>query len=210
MSEMENRTSELDQTNASAPFEETIAQLTLPYGLKETYRAASIGERKESVSEHIGSMLHLARWFIRTYDLPLDMARVVDLICDHDLPELDCGDTPIIPGVDNRSEKETKEAQAALSIAERLSPADGRYFIDTLSEYKAGQTPEAKFVRAIDKLDADLQFLNDKKAWESWSDEFYRLRREPYYLEVPVIYEFYNNLLTYLRSNGYLRPKVLH
>jgi hypothetical protein len=97
MSEMENRNSELDQTSASAPFEETIAQLILPYGLKETYRAASIGERKESVSEHIGSMLHLARWFIRTYDLPLNMARVVDLICDHDLPELDCGDTDLVP-----------------------------------------------------------------------------------------------------------------
>lgn len=189
-----------------APFEDTLAQLLIPYGLKEVYRAASINERKESVSEHLASMLHLARWFIRHNDLDLDLGRVVDLICNHDLPELEAGDTPIIPGVDNRSDKDARETRAALNIAERMSLSDGEYFLSIVAEYKEGKTPEAKFVRAVDKLDADLQFLRDKSAWETWSDEFYRSKREPYYREVPVIVEFYEHLLTYLRLNGYLKP----
>jgi 5'-deoxynucleotidase YfbR-like HD superfamily hydrolase len=189
-------------------FDETIQQLLIPYGQKEVYRAAQIGTRQESVCEHIGSMLTLARWFMRTYDMKLDLGRVVDIICYHDLPELESGDTPIIPGVDNRAEKETREASAAMIISERMTPSEGSHFLSTLAEYKEGKTREAKFVRAIDKLDADLQFLGNKDAWKAWSDEFYRSKREPYYREVPEISEFYDNLLNYLRSDGYLKPSI--
>jgi len=187
-------------------FDHTIQELLIPYGLKEVYRAADIGVRKESVSEHIGSMVHLARWFIRTYDLKLDFARVIDLICDHDLPELESGDTPIIPGVDNQTGKAEREASAAMLIADRMSSSNGAHFLSAFAEYKEGKTDEAKFVRAIDKLDADLQFLGNPSAWETWSDEFYRAKREPFYRAVPAISEFYDHLLTYLRTNGYLKP----
>lgn len=203
--EVDQRTSEGLGT-ASTTFNETLSQVLIPYGLKDVPRSATIGERSESVAEHLGSMIYLASWFIRTYNLQLDMTRVVDLICYHDLPELDCGDTPIVPGVDNRVEKDNKELRASLAIAERMLPSEGQHFLDVLAEYKAGLTPEAKFVRAIDKLDADLQFLGNKEAWQTWSDEFYRSKREPYYREVEAVSDFYDNLLIFLRSNGYLQP----
>jgi putative hydrolase of HD superfamily len=192
-----------NQTN-SKTFNDIISDLIIPYGLKEVYRAAKIGERQESVSEHVGSMLALARWFIRTYNLELDMLRVVDLICDHDLPELICGDTPIIPGVDSRKHKELKEAEATRTIAKNISsPTDKENFLRIIAEYKAGETPEAKFVRAIDKLDADLQFLNDKEAFRKWGEEYYRTTRERFYKEVPAIWDFYQHFLNYLRINNY-------
>lgn len=133
---------EVDQNTAKLSpigvdrFNDTIEQLLIPYGLKKVYRAAQIDERKESVCEHVGSMLHLARWFIRTYNLDLNLGRVIDMICDHDLPELVHGDTPIIPGIDSSAEKERGEASAALLLAERMSTSDGAHFLDALTEYK--------------------------------------------------------------------------
>lgn len=189
-------------------FEETLSHLLPFYGLKEVYRAATIGERQESVAEHVGSMLNLACWFIRTYNLELNLYRVVQMICIHDLHELLSGDTPIIPGVDNARDKEQRELSASQELASGMSESERKNYLELLAEYKAGLTAEAKFVRAIDKLDADLQFLNKKEAWATWTEEFYRSKREAYYREVPEIFSFYQGLLNYLRTNEYFKKNM--
>ena len=186
----------------------TLQESRIPYGLKEVYRFSQLANRKESDFDHVGSMHTLARWLVRTHDLRFDVARMTDMISMHDLHELLSGDTPIIPGVNNQVDKDQREAQAIEKLVAMMSPEEGAYYLGVISEYKQGKTELAKFIRGVDKLEADIQCLTCKADWEGWTETFYRKKRDPYYQAVPILNEYYEKLLTYLRAGNYFCPDI--
>ena len=76
----------------------------------------------------------------------LDLARVLSLCIVHDIPEVRVGDlTPH----DDTSTIAEDELRAMTEIAPE--------WVVLFEEYEQGQTPEAKFVKQLDKLDMALQ-----------------------------------------------------
>ena len=69
----------------------------------------------------------------------------------HDLPEVYAGDAntlTITP--QERIEKERREADAARRLAEQFGPRS--WVINTLAAYESQSTPEARFVKLVDKM----------------------------------------------------------
>jgi putative hydrolase of HD superfamily len=188
--------------------EPLLQESRIPYGLKEVYRFSNLAHRKESDCDHTGSMHTLARWLVRTHCLSFDVARMTDMISMHDLHELISGDTPIIPGTEYQVGKHQREEEAAHALARRMSPQESEYYLEIIEEYKQGGTELSKFVRGVDKLEADIQCLTCRADWEGWSEEFYRQKRAPYYQALPILNTYYEQLLSYLRAKKYFSPET--
>ena len=115
-------------------------------GLKDVLRAGWVRagiESPESVAAHSWGMSMLA---LKLAPKELDLARVLSLCIVHDIPEVRVGDlTPH----DDTSNKAQDELRAMTEMAPE--------WVGLFEEYEQGQTPEAKFVKQLDKLDMALQ-----------------------------------------------------
>ncbi len=126
--------------------------------LKQLYRQGWLRrgvppERCESVAEHSFGVVMLTLWLAQARsDLDADKALRMALL--HDLGEVYAGDITPGDGV-SEDEKQRREAEAVRRILTRLP--QGQVFIDLWDEFEAGVSPEARFVRQIDRLEMGLQ-----------------------------------------------------
>tara|TARA_B100000900_G_scaffold296550_1_gene255133 strand:+ start:6831 stop:7295 length:465 start_codon:yes stop_codon:yes gene_type:complete len=115
-------------------------------GLKDVLRQGWVNagvESPESVAAHSWGMAIFA---LKLCPPELNLQRVLTLCLVHDLPEVVVGDlTPH----DDCSTK-AKDERAAMG---QLAPE----WVPLLDEYESQSTPEAVFVRSLDKLDMALQ-----------------------------------------------------
>ncbi len=114
----------------------------------------------ESVSEHTFQLAMLV-WFLAGSEPAIDRSRAVELALMHDLAELRIGDLPRTATV--YLPAEVKHAAERRAAADILAPADPRATA-LYEEYEEGNTPEARFVRACDKL----QLMVKVTVYESW------------------------------------------
>ena len=118
--------------------------------LKDTLRnTRSPAGRQESTAEH---SWRLALMGLILAPEGLDRLRIVALCLTHDLPEAIGGD---IPAVD-RPDKADKVARERADLAALLAPAPEVLRTELAAlweEYEAAATPEARFVKALDKLE---------------------------------------------------------
>ena len=100
-------------------------------------------ENPESVAAHSWGMAVLA---LKLCPEDLNLEHVLKLCLVHDLPEVIVGDlTP----TDDRSTKAADERAAMQELAPE--------WVDLFDEYEQQSTPEAIYVRSLDKLDMALQ-----------------------------------------------------
>lgn len=114
----------------------------------------------ESVTEHSWHVLFLV-WALAPEIPEVNAARAMEIALVHDLAELRIGDLPrtaarYFPD----GAKQTAEAQA---MAELLAPLPERSR-ELFAEYQAGTSPEARLVKACDKL----QLMLKVKVYEGW------------------------------------------
>ncbi len=109
--------------------------------------------RLESVSEHIFTTGLLSLAVIDKYDLKLNTAKVLKMILIHELGEIDVGDIPVIDK-EAHSQKHEKELQGVRRICDVLQE---NWMEELWLEFEKRETPEAKFVYKMDKLQAILQ-----------------------------------------------------
>lgn len=105
-------------------------------------------ERPESVAAHSWGVALLA---LLRCPPDLDLSRVLALALIHDLPEVRAGDITPHDGL-SREEKARREEEAARGIF-AAHPA----LLALWREYAENQTPEARYVHALDRLDMGLQ-----------------------------------------------------
>lgn len=134
--------------------------------------------RVESDAEHTFSMCFLALKIMETEKLNLDQNKVLKMCLYHELCEIYSGDTTPYDNVDKEQKfkselKSTKVISNAVQMPEILT---------LWKEFEEMQTPEAKFVKAMDKLDTVMQA-------KVYAEE----QNKPELFE-----EFYNNALPYI------------
>ena len=129
--------------------------------LKNVTRAGCVRagvEQPESVAAHSWGMSLLA---LKLCPDDLDLSKVLSLCLIHDLPEVRVGDlTPH----DDCSTKAEDERAAMLEMAP--------FWVDLFDEYEAGNTPEARFVKQLDKLDMGLQAIVYQRQQDVSLEEF--------------------------------------
>ena len=129
------------------------------------------GERLESDAEHSFSCCLLALKIIHDRKLKLNTEKVLKMLLYHELGEIDVGD---ITPVDNIS-KEEKHKMEKVAV-ERISKVfEMPEMFELWQEFEENITPEAKFCKMIDKLDAVKQskiYSNHQNSNEPFN-EFY-------------------------------------
>ncbi|HUT34409.1 MAG TPA: HD domain-containing protein [Planctomycetota bacterium] len=110
------------------------------------------GERQENSAEH---SWHLALMAVllaeHAKEAGVDLLRVIKIALVHDLVEIDAGDTYIYDEEGAR-DKAAREQAAADRLFALLPPDQGAQLRALWDEYEAGQTAEARFTGALDRL----------------------------------------------------------
>lgn len=114
----------------------------------------------ESVSEHSFHVLFLV-WTLGARIAGLDVGRAVEIALVHDLAELRIGDLPRTSS--HYFPEGAKKAAEAAAMADVLAPLPARV-LALYDEYQQGVTPEARLVKACDKL----QLMLKVAVYERW------------------------------------------
>lgn len=107
----------------------------------------------ESVADHTFRVCLLALVLSRDADPPLDRERALAMALVHDLAESTVGDITPYDGIP-AAEKHRREREALAELCKVLGSGE---ILALWEEYQAGATPEARFVRELDKLETVLQ-----------------------------------------------------
>ena len=122
--------------------------------LKGVLRQSSIldGSRKENSAEHSWHLALMAL-VLREYAPPgTDLDRVTAMLLIHDLVEVDAGDLFVYADAAAQARQEAAEHAAADRIFALLPPAQGPGLRALWDEFEERRTPEARFARALDRL----------------------------------------------------------
>ena len=124
--------------------------------LKDVLRTAHTSTgRHESTAEHSWRLALLAA--VLPGERPrLDMQRVLLMCLVHDLGEAYDGDIPAVAQMADGT-KEAAELAAMDKLTRMLPPAAGTAIRKIWEEYEACQTPEARWVKALDKAETIIQ-----------------------------------------------------
>lgn len=173
-----------------------LRKLQYLYGLKKVIRYAQDRHEEdstESVAEHIYGMHILAQYF-----LPLenpegswDKSRIYEMITIHDADEIETGDVLGYTKTDEIRAQELDSMKITISKAPKHIQAD---FTALAEEYEAKETIEARFARAIDKIEPLVHIYNEEGRQilaknKTTADQTWRIK-EPYIGEFPFIKVF--------------------
>ena len=122
--------------------------------LKGVLRQSSIldGTRKENSAEHSWHLALMAQ-VLGGYAPPgTDLSRVTAMLLIHDLVEIDAGDLFVYADATAQARQEAAEHAAADRIFALLPAGQGRELRALWDEFEERRTPEARFARALDRL----------------------------------------------------------
>jgi putative hydrolases of HD superfamily len=137
--------------------------------LKTITRRTSLldGSRQENSAEHSWHIALAAMVLADHSNVVVDLSRVLKMLLMHDIVEIDAGDTFAFDLVGKASQAE-RENLAATRLFGLLPPTQRAEFLGLWQEFEAGETPEAKFATALDRLLPVLQnFANQGGTWRS-------------------------------------------
>ncbi|HVX00646.1 MAG TPA: HD domain-containing protein [Candidatus Babeliaceae bacterium] len=141
-------------------------------GLKNELRNGRTSkERRESVAEHTWRVSLMVILFSRFLDKQISLEKALKIAIIHDIAELITGDKPYFVYEGNKHSKQDKFEQemAAMQYIKSFLPESlGAELIDLWKEYEDGVTYEAKLVKAIDKIEAQIQ--HNEMNYIHWND----------------------------------------
>lgn len=131
--------------------------------IRQTYLAD--GSRRENDAEHAWHLALMCLVLQEYANEPVDLLRTMSMLLVHDLVEVDAGDTYAYDEQGNATKKE-RERTASERIFALLPEEQGAFLRGLWEEFEAGETPEAKFANALDKIQPAL--LNDASGGIAW------------------------------------------
>lgn len=147
-------------------------------------------ERCETVAEHSFGNALLSLLLLDSFP-ELNVEKVLRLALLHDIGEAYVGDITPQDNVDS-AEKSARESQAVATILGKLP--NGERLIEDWHEYEDQATPEARFVKQIDRLELAMQASVYKKQGQVDPEDF--LASAERHLESPL----FKDIMATLRS----------
>lgn len=125
-------------------------------------------DRNENDAEHSWHLAVMAIVLAGHSNAPVDVLKVLKMVLIHDIVEIDAGDTFIYDA--QKSHTNTDEERAAAKRIFGILPREqADEFIAIWEEFEAGATHEAKFARAMDRLEPLLQNTsNNGGTWKEF------------------------------------------
>ena len=123
--------------------------------------------RRENDAEHAWHMVIMAYLLQEYANQEVDIGRVMILCLIHDIVEIEAGDTYAYDEEAKKTQAE-RERKAAEHLFAMLPEDQCRMMHELFDEFEHGDTPEARFARAMDNFQPLL--LNDANQGESWME----------------------------------------
>lgn len=172
---------------------------------KELRHGWTSNGRQESVAEHswrLSLMIILCSPYLNQR---LDIEKTLKMAIIHDLVEAKTGDIPFFEAPDGSEKKENKqkaELQAIEEIREFLNDAAGNEIYELWMEYEASNSYEAKIVKALDKIEAQVQQNEaDLETWIEYEKESALTYLNPYCSFDSLL----SNLMTAVREESIVK-----
>lgn len=135
----------------------------LKYIKRQSYIAD--GSRHENDSEHSWHLALMAMLLGEYSNETVDILHVIKMVLIHDVVEIDAGDTYAYDTTGNQT-KRAREEKAADRIFNILPKDQAEEMRDLWEEFEAGDTPEARFAAALDRIQPImLNDITDGRAW---------------------------------------------
>ncbi len=115
--------------------------------------------RQENSAEHSWHLALMALALAEHAPAGTDIGRVVTMVLIHDLVEIDAGDLFLYASEEQQRQQEAAEQAAATRIFGLLPPDQANRYRALWDEFCARQTPDARFARAVDRLQPMLENL---------------------------------------------------
>ena len=152
------------------PLDSQLAFVLEADRLKTVLRQSLIsdGSRRENTAEHSWHLALMAVVLAGHAPPGTDLGRVGAMLVLHDLVEIDAGDLFLYSGADALARQEEAERAAADRLFAILPAPQGAEMRGLWDEFEERRTPEARFARALDRLQPMLlNMLNDGGTWMS-------------------------------------------
>ncbi|WP_318205464.1 HD domain-containing protein [Streptomyces sp. SCL15-4] len=108
-------------------------------------------DRRENDAEHSWHLAMMVVILAEHSDEPIDIGHTVQLVLLHDLVEIYAGDTPLYDSAAGVDQHE-REVAAAEELFGLLPDDQARRMRSLWDEFEERRTPEAKFAKAMDRL----------------------------------------------------------
>jgi putative hydrolases of HD superfamily len=115
--------------------------------------------RRENSAEHSWHIALMALALAEHAPAGTDISRVIAMLLVHDLVEIDAGDLFVYAGQAQQARQQQAELAAAERIFALLPPGQAASLRALWDEFEERRTPEARFARAIDRLQPMLENL---------------------------------------------------
>jgi putative hydrolases of HD superfamily len=137
--------------------------------LKQVLRQTRLmdGSRRENDAEHCWHVALMAVVLAEHAGAGIDVLRVLKMLLIHDVVEIDAGDTFLYAAVDAAAVA-ARETRAAERIFGLLPPDQAGELRALWEEFEARRSAEAKFARALDRLEPLLQ--NHRNGGGTWRE----------------------------------------
>lgn len=123
------------------------------------------GSRRENDAEHSWHLAMMALLLRQYADEAVSVGRVVHMLLIHDIVEIDAGDTFLYDD-NGKADQEEREQLAAERLFNLLPNDQAARFRKMWDEFEAHKTPDAKFARAMDRLQPFLHnVLTNGNMW---------------------------------------------
>ena len=166
-------------------------------------------ERHENDAEH---SWHLAIMAIILHDHsnePVDLLKIVKMLLIHDIVEIDADDIFLYDTITSHSNT-VAELKAAERIFGLLPENQSNEMIEIWKEFEAGETNEAKFARAMDRLEPLLQNVSNKGGtWKEFDVSYDKVIEKKSIIKKGSnsLWEWAKKLIDNSVSNGFLLKK---
>jgi len=128
--------------------------------------------RPENDAEHSWHLAMMAMVLGSYSDADIDMLKVIKMVLIHDIVEIDAGDTFLYDTTKSHDNSE-EEVLAAKRVFGILPEAQAKEMIELWTEFEEGISSEAKFAKAMDRLEPLLQNVsNDGGTWEEYGVKY--------------------------------------
>jgi len=180
--------------------------------LKSVVRRTSLcdGSRLENSAEHSWHLALAALVLAEHAEPGVDVPRAVRMLLVHDLVEIDAGDTFAYDVAANEGRAE-RERVAAARIFGLLPDEQGAALRALWEEFEAGETADARFAAAVDRLQPLL--ANDRSGGGSWRthvvarDQVLR-RMAPIEGALPAMWPTVLDIVDRHCALGHIRPEA--
>ncbi|MFD2937917.1 HD domain-containing protein [Spirosoma flavum] len=129
-------------------------------------------DRNENDAEHSWHLAMMAIVLSKHANVPINVLKVLKMLLIHDIVEIDAGDTFMYDTQKNHDNSD-EERIAANRIFGMLPQDQAQEFIAIWEEFEEQKTDEAKFARAMDRLEPLLQNVsNEGGTWREFDVAF--------------------------------------